>query len=247
MKFDRKGRPSSKSFDCAMSTSARLGDFERDQSQYLGYRSFSSTAVVTLILALLSLPALLFPMLLVVPFWGMIQGIYAVRLISRRATELGGLKTAWSGLVLCGVCFFGGVLAAVTTYAMEVPEGYERISFLQLQPDKSLRSLPVSPRALELNGKRIFVKGYVYPDDRGSELKQFVLIPDLGTCCFGGQPKLTDMIEVTLEDPLRTDYSLARHRLGGVLKVDTRLKPISGLQGVYYQLKADYLDGEFAK
>ena len=61
------------------------------------------------------------------------------------------------------------------------------------------------------------------------------------TCCFGGQPKLTDMIEVTLRDPRRVNFSYARRRLAGILKVDPRLKPISGLQGVYYQLDADHV------
>jgi hypothetical protein len=63
----------------------------------------------------------------------------------------------------------------------------------------------------------------------------------MGTCCFGGQPKLTDMIQVTLADPLRIKYSYQRRKLAGVLKVDRRLKPISGLKGVYYQLEADYV------
>jgi hypothetical protein len=63
----------------------------------------------------------------------------------------------------------------------------------------------------------------------------------MGTCCFGGQPKLTDMIQVTLQDPLRIRFSLTRRHLGGTFRVDGRFKPISGLRGVYYQLEADYV------
>jgi hypothetical protein len=48
-------------------------------------------------------------------------------------------------------------------------------------------------------------------------------------------------LEVTLKDPLYITYNQRMRRLGGVLKVDERKKPVSGLDGVYYQLDADYL------
>ena len=87
----------------------------------------------------------------------------------------------------------------------------------------------------------MFIKGFVYPGDRKEGLSSFILVPDRGTCCFGGQPPLTHMIEVRLEEPNTVDYSLRMRKLGGVLKVDTRKKAISGLDGVYYQLDADYV------
>ena len=67
------------------------------------------------------------------------------------------------------------------------------------------------------------------------------MVPDMKTCCFGGQPALTDMIEVTLRDPLRVDFSYTRRQLGGILKVTPYKKAVSGLDGVYYQLDADYV------
>ena len=64
----------------------------------------------------------------------------------------------------------------------------------------------------------------------------------MGTCCFGGNPALTDMIEVTLQPPKHIDFSWRKRKLGGILHVDTKLKPVSGLNGVYYRLDAEYLD-----
>jgi hypothetical protein len=49
------------------------------------------------------------------------------------------------------------------------------------------------------------------------------------------------MIQVTLRDPLRAEYALRKRGLGGILKVSAEKKPITGLDGVYYQLDADYL------
>ena len=121
-----------------------------------------------------------------------------------------------------------------------MPEGYARISFSDLQPDEE-RS-PVSSKSLELDGQKVFIKGYVHPGVSGQgDIRRFVLVRDMGTCCFGGQPKLTDMVEVTLDSGLSTRYTRRKKKLAGVFLVDTELKPVSGLQGVYYQLKANYV------
>jgi len=112
---------------------------------------------------------------------------------------------------------------------------------LDLQPTAEAPHLPISPRALELNGKKVFVKGYVYPDGQQYNITHFVMVRDLGTCCFGGQPKLTHMIEVRLQDPLSVNYALRRRKLGGTLRVNTSLKPIGKLGGVFFQLDADHL------
>lgn len=214
---------------------------------YDRYRQMSGWAVTAIALAVLSLPSLIFPVLLALPLVGAGVGLIAVRSINKREHELSGAGLAKTAMWSCLLLFISGTAYATGTYMTEVPEGYRRINFLQLQPDKSRPELPVSPLALELNRQRVFVKGYIYPSDRSAQLDRFVLVPDMGTCCFGGQPKLTDMIEVMLDDPLLTNWSTRRRRIAGTLLVDTRKKPISGLDGVYYRLKADYLDGQFAE
>ena len=208
---------------------------------YDEYRVLSVLAVASVLIAIISLPALFFVKLCFLPVTGLVLGFKAIREISARPGELTGLGLARAGLFLSAAIFLGSIAIATTIYLTEVPEGYERISFIDMQPDDAHPELPVPPYAIERNGQKVFVKGYVYPDDTKSELHRFVLVPDMGTCCFGGQPALTDMIEVTLKDPLRLKYSLKRRRLGGILKVDTRKKPVSGLGGVYYQLDADYV------
>jgi hypothetical protein len=73
------------------------------------------------------------------------------------------------------------------------------------------------------------------------EAKKFVIVPDLGTCCFGGQPPLTHMIEVTLTGDQYAHKDFRKKRLAGTFSVNPYLKPVDGLQGVYYQLRADIL------
>lgn len=216
-------------------------------ADYLRYRSVSTQAVVALILSIVSIVSIFFVGLVFLPVLGILFGVLARRAIKRQPEELAGSGLATAAIVICLFCLITGVSWAAWIYVTEVPDGYQRISFIELQPDKNRPDLPVSPEALTLDGQRVFIKGYIYPDDRGAEVRQFVLVPDMGTCCFGGQPKLTDMVEVTLKEPLTTSYSMIRKKLGGILRVDTRIKPVSGLNGVYYQLEADYLDGEFAE
>lgn len=205
------------------------------------YQAVCKSAVVSLCLGVLSFAAFLTPVLLALPALGGVVGWLALGKLRRYPDELSGKPLALIGMVLSVVVLTGGLAMHAVIYATEVPDGYRRITFDDLQPTAQAPKLPVSPLALELNGKKIFMKGYVYPDGQQYNIKRFVLVADLGTCCFGGQPKLTHMVEVTLRDPNRVEYSYRKLRLGGTLKVDTRLKPVTRVQGVYFQLDADYV------
>lgn len=205
------------------------------------YRAISKAAILSLVFALASFAAFSIPALSVLALVGFTVGFTGYRNIRRYPDELSGKVAALVGTVACGIVFVSSVTWHSITYATEVPEGYERISFNDLQPVPEHPELPISPTALQLNGKKIFVKGYVYPDGQQTKIKRFVLVPDMGTCCFGGQPKLTHMMEVTLTDPHRINYSFQKRKLAGELTVDTSLKPVSGVGGVYFQLKAHYV------
>jgi hypothetical protein len=212
------------------------------QEEYLRYRSLSVLAIVTVVLAIIGLPALVFPQLLILPSIGAVLGLYGVVRINRRRDELTGIRLAWAGLITSVLVLVVGAGYSSYIYAHELPAGYLRITYDQLQPDPAFPQLPIPPSALQLNGQRIFVKGYVHPGvDRRSGIRQFVLVPDMKTCCFGGQPALTDMIEVKLREPLRVDFTYRRRKLGGILSVSPNKKSVAGLDGVYYQLDADYL------
>jgi hypothetical protein len=203
------------------------------------YRSISRAAVLSPVLALVALLGLIFPSLLALAAAGVLLAIVGILNIRRYPDEYSGLVPAVAGLVLNLVIGLGGATAHAVEYATEVPEGYQRISFVDLNPaDRNAIAVP-PPQALALDGKKIFIKGYVYPDGQSSGIKRFVMIPDLGTCCFGGQPRLTDMVLVTLRDPHRTVYNQRKRKVIGTLTVNTDLRPVNGVNGVYYQLDAE--------
>lgn len=214
-----------------------------EEDLYQQYRSLSFLAVVALVFGMISIPsaaaASMNPFLLVFPFIGMLLGLTAVLKLKNRTDEFTGLGLAKTGLMLSTILLFGGSAYAAYIYATEVPDGFQRISFSQLEPDaKSPR--PWSQEAETLAGEKVFVKGYVYPDDQLGEIKRFILVPDMGTCCFGGKPKISDMIQVTLEDPHRVKYSMMRRSLAGKFQLGV-VSNIEKVDEVMYHLDASYV------
>ncbi len=104
-------------------------------------------------------------------------------------------------------------------YATEVPEGYQRVDFYDLQEDKQ------NPAALGktitgLVGKKIFIKGYMYPGNEKNGITSFVFCRDKGDCCFGGNPKVTERILVTLDDPKGISLTTNMVKLSGTFRFE---------------------------
>jgi hypothetical protein len=230
-------------------------NYEYNAEGYEHYRSLSIAAVATLLFGILSLASFAAAVLLIIPAVGTALGLFAVWTTYTRRDEFTGQRLAATGLGLSAFMLVVGTAIQWYFNRVTVPEHYKgkEVAFFELQPEEDidlnelqrLRStqvdLPLPPRADELNGKQVFITGYVYPGTQQKTLKKFVLVPDMKTCCFGGQPKLTDMIEVTLKDPLRVDLSWKRRGIGGVLKVHKSMQSREQLTGVVYELQADYL------
>ncbi len=203
------------------------------------YRSISKSAVASCAFAAFSVLALFVVSMVVVPFAGMVLAIMALLSIRRYPRELTGKMAAQAGLLLCGGLFIGSISWHTFNYVTEVPEGYQRISFSQLQPDDKPREM-FPPRALDWSGEKVFLKGYVFPGDRRDNLKHFILVRGYDECCFGTEPAPTHMVEVTFVDPLRINYSTRLRNIGGTFKVHEQGKRV-GTRLVFFELEADYL------
>lgn len=208
----------------------------------LVYQSVSRAAVGSLILAVLGLMSFLLVGLVILPVVALVLGINALLSIRRYPDELLGKEFARVGMALSLLTIVTAPAYHAYVYATEVPPGYERVAFAALTSPKNAPDVP-PVQALELDGKKIFVKGYIHPTSMDApRAKKFVLVPDLGTCCFGGQPPLTHMIEVTLTGDDFAKKSMRTQKLSGTLRVNRQLKPIEGLQGVYYTLLVDQIN-----
>ncbi len=213
-----------------------------DEDDIRDYRSISKYAVFSLVTATVSISGLLFPAFAIFGLTAIVLGIMAQLSIRRYPKELTGSLVATLGIFAGGALFVSAASWHTYDYMTELPEGYERVTWLELQPGREDPFVP--PRAVDLNGKKVFIKGYCHPGVDGEGFtNEFVLVRDMGTCCFGGQPELTDMIEVTLQPPLKIRYSTRRRKLAGeFVIVPPRPGAAKGdLNGGYYQLIADYL------
>ncbi len=221
-----------------MSTSVHVPEAEAVYEEEFQPRVMSLRAVVSFILGLLSVLCFFSTTMAVLPLAGIVLGLLAWRQI-RRSQELLGLPFAVLGVILSAVFWVGGWSYLTWIYLTEVPEGYMRISYSQLQPDP-LHPDQIPPQsALALDGKKVFIKGYVYPTYRTEE---FILCRDNGDCCFGGQPKLTDMIYVKLKEPLRLEQPISPRlrKLAGTFRVRVAQHEDRGM--VIYHLEADHFE-----
>jgi hypothetical protein len=213
------------------------------EEDYRQYRALSALAVVSLVAGLLSALTLLGWSLAAIPMVGIVAGVLALRQIRSNPDAYTGENFAIVGTLLCGLLWMGGWSRLAYVHATEVPPGYERISYDDLQIDPAQPEAFPPTRAAELDGKQVFVKGYVYQPTGGqtSGLKRFILVRDKGQCCFGGNPKITDMIEVKLKGDLEAEFNMHVRKLAGTFRLGAG-QSMHGLTGALYHLDADHLE-----
>jgi hypothetical protein len=241
-----------------MTTTADVDFPSPPAEEFKPYRAVSRSAVLSLVLALVALPIAVLTVVAArfhygdavsLGFWTAIISIVAVALggtgllgIRRYPSEYTGKILAQIGLVLGIVQFAAGVGLSSYTYATEVPEGYTRVGFWELRPDpEQPLPVPISKKAIEITGKPIFIKGYMHPGVASmGKVTHFILVPDMGTCCFGGQPKPYDMIEVRISDKAQgVAYSTQKMKLAGTFAVSLSPSQSLGLQDVWYHMQVD--------
>lgn len=189
-----------------------------DENAYQ-YRALSSGAVVAFVLGLLSLLALTDYWLVAVPIVGVIWGVVALRQIRARPEELTGRGMALAGLALSALLIPAGPAWVYYEEVSPIPPGYKWVSYDLLQPDPKVIGEVVPNSAVALNTEKVYIKGYVFAGSETAGIQKFVLCRDAGTCCFGGNPKLTDRIVVSLANPSGMIYTKQPVRVAGTFRL----------------------------
>ncbi len=190
---------------------------------YEGYRALCPAAITSLLFGLLSILAFLDVFLLLIPALGIMVGVYALLQIRDRPTELTGNNLAYVGIGCSAVLLAASAVFAVYVYMTEVPAGYTRISYRQLQPEDGVADQVYPPLAEQLNGKKVFIKGFVFPGPQKQGIQTFLLVRDKGSCCFGGNPKITDRIQVTLANQ-RLKFNSGTFKVAGIFRLEQKPK-----------------------
>ncbi len=222
--------------------SAELPVSSAEDSNEFPYRAISRGAVTSVVFFALALPGLFpfFSALLVLAPIGAIAAVVGFRAIRRYPNEFSGQSLAKFGLMANLLLLGGGVGLHTYIYLTEVPDGYTRVGFWELQTPQGALEGPTS-KALEIDGEDVFLKGYIHPSSGSGMLRQFILVPDLGTCCFGGQPKSSDMIEITLGGGLTTKAGLIKKKLAGSFRVNQGYNITDFDNKIFYRMKVDYI------
>ncbi len=202
----------------------------REENEF-DYRPVAVLAPVSLFLGLAS-SLILFGLIgAAVCILGIVTGSICLWQIRRSCGELGGRTLGRIGLGLSVLFLVSGSALHAYTFATEVPEGYQRVSF---NNDIAKKGFVVQngvaglhPDVQQLEEKKVFLKGYMYPTGEEEGITAFILCKDNLECCFGGQPKLTDMILVELQDGQTIDYTQSLVAVAGVF----RTNPASGVAG----------------
>ncbi len=220
--------------------STSFSDAQVEAGDAYGYRSVSRAAVFAIVFALLGLLSWYSELLLFLPILGLGFAFVAFRNLRRYPAELIGKEVAIAAAVIAALTLIVAPTRHIYIFNTELPDGYERISFSALKSRLGGDDVPPAS-AYELNGKKVFLKGYIHPSSLSSSAaKTFILVPDWATCCFGTQPPLTHMIEVRLTSDQFAQKDVRRHSLAGTLQVRPFIKEVDGLKGVYYELEADH-------
>lgn len=208
---------------------------------YSEYRVTSRKAMFSLIILIFSIWGFASTSMLAFAIGGIVLGVMGLREISQYPDEYSGFGLAIAGTAANSSVLILGIALQTYIYATEVPDGYVRTSWKLLQPSKEHPNRLPPDTAVELNGAKVFMTGYVHPAGVSGSgyVNEFVMVPDMKTCCFGGQPEYSDMIEVKLPIDKPIKYSTRRRKLMGTLTVTNMLVPVEELEGVFYQLDAD--------
>jgi len=207
------------------------------------YRVVSKSAVAAMAFAVLGLASFLAPAFVILPALGVGFGIVSLVTFARYPSEFVGKLAAQIGLGVSLVCLVASVTQHVYIYNTEVPDGYGRISYAMLRADPKT-PLPYSEKAHELDGEKVFLKGYVRPGDKRKNLKQFILTGDFGDCCFGGSPKISDVVAIDIQLPdKKVDYGYGLRKIGGTFRLNpgTTATGESSVPQVFYLIEADYV------
>ena len=129
------------------------------------------------------------------------------------------------------------------TFPTDRKTGALRLTYDDLNLFKVLNMEPVTSDAVSwmpewmtsLNGKRVRIRGFMFPSFMAEDLDRFVLLRDNQACCYGPGAKVYDFIEVHMQSGTTTNYIPLNQAFDvvGRLKIDLQFVD-SSIYALYF-------------
>jgi hypothetical protein len=114
---------------------------------------------------------------------------------------------------------------------------FDDIKFEMEKTEKFERSM-ITPQIEELFGRRIRIRGYMFPTLKKRGLTQFVLVRDNMECCFGPGAALFDCILVHMQPGKTAEFSIRPVAVEGRFRFEEFVDYDGTIRAIYH------LDGE---
>jgi hypothetical protein len=104
--------------------------------------------------------------------------------------------------------------------------------------EDGLKGMP--KRIKELSGKKVLMTGFMLPIDEVQNIKEFLLVKSLWSCCYGQPPDIHGIVRVVMPKGKRTDYFFDPLKIVGTFKVEATV--LDGYCVDIYQLHVESLE-----
>ena len=184
------------------------------------YKEVGALAVGSLIASLVSILGFFWIPFILVAVVGLVLGFLALLKILDAPEEVTGFGLTTAGMALSAVIGVSAVIFQIWYYYHNAPPGYEVVEFDSMSFDG--KTGKIKDEILALDGKKVFIKGYMYPTNRLSGIEDFTLVRTLAHCKYcspGNNP--ADMIAVELEKGMSVSFRANKLvSVGGIFYVN---------------------------
>lgn len=104
--------------------------------------------------------------------------------------------------------------------------------------EDGLKGMP--KRIKDLSGKKVLMTGFMLPIDEVQNIKEFLLVQSLWSCCYGSPPDIHGIVRVVMPKGKTTDYYFDPLKITGTFRIEATM--MDGYCVDIYQLHVDTLE-----
>jgi len=104
--------------------------------------------------------------------------------------------------------------------------------------EDGLKGLPKTVK--KLDERKVMMTGFMLPIDQVENIKEFLLVQSLWSCCYGQPPDINGIVRVVMKGKTTTDYQFDPIKIVGDFKVEAAIE--DGYCVDIFQLHADSVE-----